>query len=172
MAQHPATTPNGRRRIQLGRIGAPHGVRGWVRVFSDTEPPENIFAYQPWLVGDTEMRVVEGHRHGKVLIARLAGCDDRDAAAALTGLAVAVRRSQLPPPQPDELYWVDLEGLRVETTAGADLGQVSHLLPTGANDVMVVAGERERLLPFVWDEVVKDIDFERGRILVDWDPAF
>ncbi|NBC13570.1 MAG: 16S rRNA processing protein RimM [Gammaproteobacteria bacterium] len=159
-------------RVELGRIGAPHGVRGWVRVVSDTDPPDNILAYRPWLVGDTEMDPVEGQRSGKALIARLGGCDDRDAAAALVGKPIAVHRRQLPPPRADELYWVDLEGLAVRTLDGVELGRVSHLLPTGANDVLVVQGERERLLPFVWDQVVRDVDFGQGLILVDWDPDF
>ena len=159
-------------RIELGRIGAPHGVRGWVRVFSDTDPPENILAYRPWLVGETEMDLVDGQRSGKALIARLVGCDDRDAAAALTGKSIAVHRRQLPPPRADEFYWVDLEGLAVQTLEGVELGRVSHLLPTGANDVLVVQGERERLVPFVWEQVVRDVDFAQGRILVDWDPDF
>jgi 16S rRNA processing protein RimM len=160
------------RRIPVGRIGAPHGVRGWVRIHSDTEPPENILGYRPWLVDGIAMAVVEGRRHGKALIAKLEGCDDRDSAAALSGRPIAVRRDQLPPAAADELYWADLEGLSVRTVDGRDLGRVSHLFPTGANDVMVVQGERERLVPFVWGQVVKDIDFGCGQILVDWDPSF
>jgi len=170
-AQAPAATDQ-RRLVELGRIGAPHGVRGWVRIFSDTEPPENILRYRPWLVDGVETEVIEGHRHGKALVARLAGCEDREAAAALTGRRIAVYREQLPAPRADEFYWIDLEGLNVQTLAGADLGRVSHLFPTGANDVLVVEGERERLLPFIWEQVVKDVDFERRRILVDWDPDF
>jgi 16S rRNA processing protein RimM len=160
------------RRIELGRIGGPHGVRGWVRIGSDTEPPENILRYRPWLVGDVEMVVAEGRRQGKALVARLVGCDERDAAAALTGKIIAVRRRQLPPPRPDEFYWADLEGLAVATPDGVALGTVSHLFATGANDVIVVAGERERLVPFLWGQVVQDIDFAQRRIVVDWDPDF
>jgi len=170
-AQAPAGAGE-RRRVELGRIGAPHGVLGWVRVFSDTEPPENILRYRPWLVDDVEAVVLEGRRQGKAVIARLKGCEDRDAAAALSGRRIAVYRDQLPPPRADEFYWVDLEGLDVETLAGLRLGQVSHLFATGANDVLVVQGERERLLPFVWEQVVKDVDFGGRRILVDWDPDF
>lgn len=164
--------PDARRRVELGRIGAPHGVRGWVRVISDTDPPENILRYRPWLVGDKATRVAEGRRHGRTLIARLEGCEARDDAEALTGRPIAVYRDQLPPPRADEFYWVDLQGLGVQTLAGDDLGQVSRLFPTGANDVLVVQGERERLLPFIWDQVIKEVDFDRRRILVDWDPAF
>jgi 16S rRNA processing protein RimM len=161
-----------RKRIVLGRVGAPHGVRGWVRIISDTAPAENILRYRPWLVGDAPMEVLEAHRHGKALVACFPGCADRDAAAALTNRDIAVYRDQLPPPRADEFYWADLEGLSVLTTEGQDLGQVSHLFATGANDVLVVQGERERLLPFVWGDVIKDVDFERRSMRVDWDPDF
>ncbi len=172
-AEEAAATPaRANRRIPLGRIGAPHGVRGWVRVISDTAPPDNIFVYQPWLIDDAAMVVLAGRRHGNALIAKLQGYDDREAAAALAGRPIEVERAQLPAPQADEFYWVDLEGLAVRTLDGTALGRVSHLLPTGANDVMVVQGERERLLPFVWQQVVKDVDFVQGCIVVDWDPDF
>lgn len=160
------------RLIVLGRISGLYGVRGWVRIFSETEPRENILRYSPWLVGGEPYEVAEGKRHGKGLVARLRGFDDRDRAATLMGKEIAVRRDQLPPPKAEEFYWADLEGLAVATTDGTDLGRVSHLFETGANDVLVVAGDRERLIPFVWDDVVKDVDFEGGLIRVDWDPEF
>jgi 16S rRNA processing protein RimM len=160
--------------VVLGRILGVHGVQGWVKVFSETEPRENIFRYSPWYLGPaTEpRRVLEGRMQGKGLIARLERCVDRDQAAALVGLEIAVRRDQLPPPSPDELYWADLEGLQVQTVAGELLGRVNRLFATGANDVLVVEGARERLIPFVWDEVVKEVDFEHGLMRVDWDPDF
>jgi len=160
------------RLIVLGRVSGLYGVRGWVRVFSGTEPRENILRYSPWLLDGQALAVVEGKRHGKGVVARLSGCDDRDQAAALIGKTIAVRRAQLPPPRADEFYWADLEGLLVETLNGTGLGRVSHLFETGANDVLVVQGERERLLPFVWDEVIKDVDFDAGVICVDWDASF
>ncbi|MGB5832227.1 MAG: ribosome maturation factor RimM, partial [Thiohalocapsa sp.] len=116
--------------------------------------------------------LLEGRTHGKGLVVRLEGCEDRDQAAVLTGQTIAVYRGQLPPPRPDEFYWADLEGLSVTTLEGETLGCVSHLFATGANDVLVVEGDRERLLPFLWDDVVKDVDFCGGMIRVDWDPDF
>ena len=86
------------------------------------------------------------------------------AATALRGTEILVPREALPPPAPGEYYWVDLEGLRVVTVEGVTLGEVSHLLSTGANDVMVVRGERERMLPFVQPDYVKSVDFESGTI--------
>jgi 16S rRNA processing protein RimM len=167
-----ATDRSPRRLITVGRIGAPHGVLGWVRIISETDPPENIFRYRPWQVGGRPTRVLERRRSGKALVARLDGCTDREDASRYTNREIAVYRDQLPPPRTDEFYWVDLEGLMVETTSGETLGRVDHLLETGANDVLVVRGDRERLVPFVWDDVIKEVDFQRGVVRVDWDPDF
>jgi 16S rRNA processing protein RimM len=164
------------RLIILGRVSGLFGVRGWVKVHSYTDPPDNIVGYRPWLVhchGEWRtMTLQDGRPHGRAIIAHLAGIDERDRAASLIGCDIAVRRSQLPPPQAGEYYWVDLEGLRVETTDGVDLGRVDHLLETGANDVLVVHGERERLIPFVEPDVVTSVDFDTGLIRVAWDPDF
>ncbi len=160
--------------LVLGRISGIYGVRGWVKIFSETEPRENILTYSPWYLGEalTPRTIVEGKRHGRTLIARLAGCEYRDQAGELMGLEIAIRRDQLPAPSADEFYWADLEGLTVETLDGTRLGRVSRLFDTPANDVVVVAGERERLIPFLWDYVIKDVDFEGGIMRVDWDPDF
>lgn len=164
------------RLIILGRVSGLFGVRGWVKVHSYTDPPDNIVGYRPWRVGCRgewrSMAVRDGRRQGRAIIAHLAGIDDRDGAASLIGCDIAVPRSQLPPPQAGEYYWVDLEGLRVETTEGVDLGRVDHLLETGANDVLVVQGDRERLIPFVEPDVVTAVDFDAGLIRVAWDPDF
>jgi 16S rRNA processing protein RimM len=160
------------RSVVLGCIAGVYGVRGWVKVYSETDPIENIFGYAPWLIEGQPRQVLEWRRHGKGLVAQLEGFDDRDLARVLVGKAIAIRREQLPPPSADELYWADLEGLEVETREGVLLGRVSHLIETGANDVLVVRGERERLLPFVWGQYVLEVDLERGRLRVDWDPDF
>jgi 16S rRNA processing protein RimM len=160
--------------LVLGHIAGVYGVQGWIRVFSETEPRENILCYSPWCLGEarTPHPLAEGRRQGKGIVARLEGCEDRDQAAALVGQEIAVRRDQLPPPAKDEFYWADLEGLAVETVAGKSLGVIERLFATPANDVIVVKGERERLIPFLWDDVIRDIDFERGVMRVDWDPDF
>lgn len=162
------------KRVVLGRIVGVYGVRGWVRVLSETEPREAILDYSPWLLGSEQepRRVIEGRRHGKGVVARLSGCDDRDQAAALVEREIAVERGQLPPAAPDELYWADLEGLQVWGPGGILLGVVDHLFSTGANDVLVVSGERERLIPFAWGDVIQSVDVAGGRIEVDWDPDF
>jgi 16S rRNA processing protein RimM len=162
------------RPLILGRISGLFGVQGWVKIFSETEPKEAILGYSPWYLGRTgePRQVLEGRRHGKVLVARLAGCASRDEAAELVGLDIAVRRQQLPVLSEDEFYWADLEGLTVETLSGITLGIVDHLFATAGNDVLVVKGERERLIPFLWDDVVKEIDLAARRMRVDWDPDF
>jgi 16S rRNA processing protein RimM len=152
------------------------GVRGWVKVFSYTEPREKILDYQPWLLtsgdGWREVAVLDGRMHGKGVVAHLEGVDDRDAAAALMDTTIAVGRDRFAALKPGEYYHTDLVGLDVETVDGVALGKVSHLFATGANQVMVVQGERERLVPFVQEQVVRAVDIDTGRITVDWDPEF
>lgn len=163
-------------RVVLGRVSGLFGVQGWVKVFSHTEPRENIATYRNWHLqchGEWQTaRVEQGRRHGKGVVVKLAGIEDRDQAAALIGCDIAIERDQLPPLPPGEYYWTDLEGLRVVTLEGTELGRVSHLFATGANDVLVVQGERERMLPFVRPDVIQRVDLEQGLIEVDWDPEF
>lgn len=162
--------------VAVGRIAGLYGVRGWVRVYSYTEPRENVLRYTPWTLalGRTRRTTapLEGRRHGRTVIARLEGVDDRDLAATLLGAQIEVSRAALPAPPPGEYYWADLIGLRVETAAGEALGTVERLLETGANDVLVVAGERERLIPWLPGRVVREVDLDGGRVVVDWDPEF
>lgn len=162
--------------VILGRIAGVYGVRGWLKVFSETKPKENIFSYRPWLVrvdGEWQrLEVLDGRPHGKGLVAQLAGYDDRESARRLVGAPVAVQRQQLPPAAEGEYYWADLVGLRVVTPDGVELGRVDHLLETGANDVLVVNNGRERLIPFVQGQYVQQVDLDAGLIRVDWDPEF
>jgi 16S rRNA processing protein RimM len=163
--------------VVLGRIAGVFGVRGWVKVFSHTEPRDGILTYSPWTIGEEggwrERRLLDGKPHGgKGIVALLEGCGDRDQAALLIGRDIAVRRDWLPRLEQDDYYWSDLEGLRVQTLEGVELGVISHLFDTGANDVMVVKGERERLIPYLWEQVVKQVDLKASRMLVDWDPDF
>lgn len=169
--------PSSERLIAVGRLHGAFGVRGEVKLESFTDPDRAIARYQPWILRDARgrERSCEGAKvraGGKGLIATLPGIDDRDAAEALRGTEVLVPRSALPPPAPGEYYWVDLEGLRVVNLEGADFGTVSHLFATGANDVLVAHGERERMLPFVQPDVVRNVDFEAGVLTVDWDADF
>ena len=159
--------------VVLGRIAGLFGVKGWVKVFSYTDPREAVLNYPRWLLsagdGWREATVAEGQRHGKTVIARIDGYVDRDQAARLIGTEIAVQRDELPAAQDGQFYWSDLEGLRVVHRDGTELGRVAYLLETGANDVMVVQGEKERLVPFVMDEVVIGVNLAEGWIDVDWE---
>ena len=165
------------RRILVGRIHGAFGVRGELKLESLTEPESNVLRYQPWIVRDAQGREREvtgarGRAANRGLVATLPGIEDRDAAEALRGAEVYVPRSALPAPKPGEFYWVDLEGMRVANLEGVDFGTVHAVFSNGANDVMVVRGERERLVPFVRPDFVRELDFEAGRIVVDWDADF
>ncbi len=161
--------------VVIGRISGLFGVRGWLKLFSHTEPRDNILNYSPWFLEQAgEWRPYElsdGRPQGRGVVAHLAGCDDREQAAALVGCNIAIRREQLPPAEEGEYYWGDLTGLAVFTRDGQLLGRVDHLFETGANDVIVVKGERERLIPFIAD-VVLEVDLSGHRMTVDWDPEF
>ena len=166
----------GQDRLVVGKIVGLYGVHGWVKVFSHTEPKENIFKYAPWLVqigGEWRpTKVLSGRTQGKGLVVSVEGYADRELARQLIGAEIAVLRSQLPKAAKGEYYWTDLIGLEVVTQDGQVLGKIDHLFDTGANDVMVVQGERERLIPFVTGQYVHDIDLDAGTIRVDWDPEF
>lgn len=160
----------------MGRVSGAYGVRGWLRVRSDCEPAEQLLGYSPWQLktacGWSSHALQAGRRHGSGLVAKLAAVDDRDQARALIGADIAVARNQLPLLADGEYYWNDLIGLGVVTRHGESLGRVTGLMPTGANDVLVVSGERERLIPFIPEQVVLTVDTEARRIEVDWDPDF
>jgi 16S rRNA processing protein RimM len=156
----------------LGRITGVFGLRGWLKVFSYTRPKENILAYDRWLINQQWFDVVESQTHGKNIIALLAGIEQRDLAAKLVDADIYVARQQLPTTQADEYYWADLIGLAVVNKAGEVLGQVVSLLETGAHDVLVVQGARQRLIPLVFEHIVQQIDLSAKQIKVDWDSDF
>jgi 16S rRNA processing protein RimM len=174
------TTHNDHQLITMGRITGLYGVKGWVKVFSETEPREGIGKYSEWLVkrphGWQRFAVESGRKQGKNVVVKLAGIDDRDMAATLSGCEIAVTRDQFVLAKPGEYYWLDLQGLKVVTIDGVELGIVDHLLETGANDVLVVREEnreaRERLIPYLPGQVVTDIDLQEKRMIVDWDLEF
>ncbi|MCG8428332.1 MAG: ribosome maturation factor RimM [Chromatiales bacterium] len=171
-ADRPAS---GSQWVTLGRISGLFGVRGWVKVYSDTAPRKNILDYPVWYLrqkGDPKAyKLRTGKVHGKGLVALLEGVEDRDQAAQLLQADIVVPREQLPKADADEFYWADLEGLAVKTVEGVDLGRVDHLFETGANDVMVVKGDKQRLIPFIQDVVIT-VDLAEKLIAVDWDPDF
>jgi 16S rRNA processing protein RimM len=156
----------------MGRVAAPHGVKGWIKVTPFTAQPDALGRHAIWWLGRAgdwrEVEVAESAAHGPNLLARLAGCTDRDAAARLRGCEIAVPRAALPAAAPDEYYWADLVGLDVVNEQGQALGKVTGLFSNGAHDVMrVEEGGNERLVPFV-GAVVREVDLAGRRIVVDW----
>ncbi len=155
----------------MGRITAPFGVKGWVKVHPLTEAAKNLLAYPRWWVRRgaewQEFEVAEARVQSKGVVVRLAGCEERDAAARFRGSEIAVPRAQLPQAGPGEYYWADLLGMSVVNGEAQELGSIVDILQTGANDVLVVQGERERLIPFIAN-VVREVDADAGVLRVDW----
>lgn len=170
--------------IIIGQISGVFGVHGWVKVFSHTEPRNNILEYTPWLIkrkeGWQSVSFLKGRKQGKTIVAQLKGIDDPDKAHALIGCDIAIDERQLKKLAEDDFYWRDLQGLKVIDLNGISLGKVASMMATGANDVIVVKPEtnsektkkvNEILIPYI-DSVVKNIDLEQGLIKVDWDEDF
>ena len=163
--------------IHLGEISGVFGVKGWVKVFSHTAPRENIVQYAIWQLamgsdGYRSVKVLNGRRQGKGIVARLENVIYPDQAHQLIGTGIFIAREQLAVLNKGEYYWSDLEGLSVTTVTGVDLGRVAWLFETGNNDVLVVNGDKERYIPYIVNEVVMSIDLQAATMVVDWDPEF
>lgn len=157
--------------VTLGRISGVHGVKGWVKVHSYTEPRANIAGFGAWTVlrrgVTTVLEVEDSHSGGGHVTVKLRGINDRDEAHEWIGAEIAVQRAALPECAPGEYYWTDLEGLEVRTVDGTALGKVDHLLATGGNDVLVL-DPPGRLIPFVPGSVIRSVDLDAGVIVADW----
>ena len=160
--------------IELGRVGAPFGIKGWVHIESHTAPPEGLLGFGDWVLrlvsGERRVRrVLEGRRHATGLVAHLEGVDDRGAAAALGGAVIEIDRARLPRLPEREFYRADLEGLRVRNLEGAELGTVSHFVeaPSGAVMVTREAGGREHWV-LAAPPYLRRVDLAKREILVDW----
>ena len=161
--------------ITVGEIAGAFGIKGWVKIFSHTDPIQNILDYGPWLLtdldGTKEYNVLSGRVHGNYVIACLEGIDDRDKAQKLKSSKISVPRDRFPRLE-SGYYWADLIGLQVTNIDGVGFGTIEQMLSTGANDVIVAKAERERLIPFVMGTFVKEINLGEGKMLVDWDADF
>ena len=168
-----ATGVDRRRPVVLGRVGAPFGVQGWLKVQSYTDPPEGIARYPVWQLernGSLGHRtVLDWKRAGSGVAVRLEGIETREAAQALTGAEVQVERAELPPTAPGEYYWHDLIGLEASNLQGAPLGRVAGILDLPAHPVLLLEGDRERLVPLV-PERLAGVDIDAGRLTLDWHP--
>jgi 16S rRNA processing protein RimM len=158
--------------VVMGRVVAPFGIHGWVKIRTLTAQPGNLRDYPVWwLECDGEWKetaVAAAKVQGKMLVAQFADVSEREAAAALKGRAIAVPREQLPQTQNNEYYWADLIDLKVVNTEQHEFGRVSRVLQTGANDVLVVnEANKEALIPFL-AAVIRKVDLAAGVIEVDW----
>jgi 16S rRNA processing protein RimM len=160
--------------IQLGFVGAPFGVRGWVKLRSHTDPPERLLEHRNLHIGREgawrTYRIEASGRSGGALTAKLAGVEDRDQAAALRGAQICVARDELPPRDAKDFYRTDLIGCEVVNLAGVGLGIVQHFVETPTQALMVVRGEREYWVPAV-PQHLRRVDLQARRVVVDWDAA-
>ncbi len=159
----------------MGRISAPFGIQGWVKVKAFTDASDGLAGFTRWLLKTGEgwkaYGIEDFAARPAATVVKLEGVDDRDAAESLRGFDVAVTRAELGDPEAGSIYVVDLVGLDVVDAKGSSLGTVEGFFQTGETSVMVVKGERERLIPFV-AEYVKSVDREARRITVDWEAEF
>lgn len=167
--------------LVVGKIGAPYGVKGWVKITSYTEQLDGIFAYAPWFLGEQmqSAEIDQWRAHNNGVIAKLVGVESRDDAERIKNLTISIKAEQLPQLADNEFYWRELIGMQVVTEKGYSLGVVKELFETGANDVLLVKansndafGQNERLLPYLPEQVIKHIDKQGNTITVIWDPAF
>jgi 16S rRNA processing protein RimM len=158
--------------VVMGRVSAPHGVKGWIKVQPFTQDMDGLLDYPQWWLGTggewRAYRVAEATVNGKTVIASLEGFADREAAAAVKGAEVAVPRDSLPGNRAGEYYWSDLLSMEVVNTRNEPLGQVAKLMDTGPHTVLVLQGEKELLVPFV-EHVIRNVDLDGRRIVADWE---
>jgi len=162
--------------IIVGKLAGVYGIKGWLKVISYTDPLDNILRYKPWLFKQhgqwREIALLQGKLHGKGLIVHLAGYDNPETARSLVGTEIAITRKQLPALPKGEYYWADLEGMRVINQANIDFGQVQQVMATGANDVLIIQGDKRRLIPFLINHTIISVDLKERLITVDWDADF
>lgn len=185
-----AEAPRAERRVTLGRIAGVYGIKGWVKLVSSTRPPEGILRYPRWWLSRPgspegyEAKLLEGRIHGAGLVAQISQADgsaieDRDSAARLVGLEIAVPRSALPPAGPNEVYLMDLIGMAVRSVEGEGLGRVESVTSNGAQDVLVLrdpvqldeaGAPLRRLIPFVRGPIIESVSLEANEIVAHWQP--
>lgn len=162
--------------VVVGQLGKTHGVHGWLKVYSFTDPVDNLLNYSPWCIKQgaewQELPITDVRINGDSILTHIEGYDAPETARIFTGTEIGVLRSQLPTLPAGEFFWCDLVGMHVITTTGITLGTVERLFQTGANDVLVVQGSREYLIPFIKGHFVTDIQANSRQIIVDWDPEF
>ena len=163
----------------MGRVAAPYGVKGWLKVVPLTSELETLLDHPKWWLRKYGSEaswqaydVEEGKQHGATLVVQLAGLADRDAAARISGSEIGIPRDALPAAREGEIYWSDLVGLAVKNRQGVMLGTVAEVQDFGAHPVLRVSGEdKQHLIPFV-AAYVDSVDADAKRIDVDWQPDY
>lgn len=169
--------------VVFGKLGTVYGIKGWLKVNSFTDVAEQIFDYQPWQLkinGQWKaVKVSDWKRHNTSLICKLDGVDQREEAMALANIEIGADPEKLPALPEGEFYWRDLMGCQVVSTDGYDFGEVTDMMETGSNDVLVVKanvrdafGKKERLIPFIEEQVILNVDLTARKIKINWDPDF
>ena len=155
-------------RILIGQVSGCFGVKGWLKIFSYSDPRENISTYKNWIIDGKLYESIQSKKNGKLVVAKLKGVDDKETAQTFIGKKIEIEPQQLADLNQGQFYWRDLVGLNVSNTDGVAFGKVKSMLDTGANDVIIVKGERERLIPFIIDNTVIKVDLEQQTLLVNW----
>lgn len=162
--------------VVIGRFGRPHGIKGFVTINSFTDPRENILQYHDWHVYLAKqwqpLKLFNIESNVKLILAQVEGYQTREQVATLTNADIAVNRSQLPSLTPGEYYWHELIGMQVVNNQGYVFGKVTEIMPTGANDVLVVEGEKRYLIPYLPGQFIVDINADKQIITADWDVDF
>jgi len=155
-------------RILIGQVSGCFGVKGWLKVFSYSDPRENICTYKDWIIDGKLYESVHSKKNGKLVVAKLNGVDDKETAQTFIGKKIEIEPQQLANLNKGQYYWRDLVGLTVSNMQGVAFGKVKGMLETGANDVVITKGDRERLIPFIVDKTIIKVDIEQQTLLVDW----
>jgi 16S rRNA processing protein RimM len=159
----------------IGTINGLFGIQGWVKIFSHTQPRKNILNYQPWHIQVDgvwkTLEISKGRVQGKTIVAQIKNVNDRELARGYIGTDIYIEKSQLPVLNKGEYYWEDLIGLTVINTTNITLGKVVNLMDTGSNNILVVEGDKEHLVPYIVPFLL-EVDMKNQQILVDWDEDF
>jgi 16S rRNA processing protein RimM len=169
--------------VVLGKLGASYGIKGWMKITTYTDSVEGIFDYSPWLIKEKgewrEAKVLQWRFQGKAVVAEIEGVTTREHAQELTNCEIGITPEQMGELPEDEFYWRDLIGCEVVNTNGYNMGKVQEIVETGSNDVLLVKanakdgfGKTERMIPFVTEQFIKQVDLTAKQILVDWEPDF
>jgi 16S rRNA processing protein RimM len=169
--------------VVLGKLGSSHGIKGWLKITSYTDSVEGIFDYSPWLIKEQgvwrEIKVAQWRFQGSAIVAEFESVTTREHAQMLTNCEIAIMPEQMKELDDNDFYHRDLIGCEVTNVNGYNMGIVEQIVATGSNDVLLIKanakdafGKAERMIPFVPEQYIKQVDLQGKQILVDWDPDF